>query len=129
MALTSRAVCITWLAATVGNIGHDQLEWVIFVSIFLIRFFAVITFHKRERESLYNKFVCALSLCISDSAWIKNSESPWQSRNVFVTLSLITTIENIGSLFIAAYYEKVGKRFFVGFFVIILRINGTLISC
>ena len=78
----------------------------VFLIIFGLRIVAIYVLDSPERISVrpwFRTILLAMSLCITDSGWLKDDEYPIESRNAFKCLAVLTTLENSMSIIYAAF--------------------------
>lgn len=93
MLLSVRAIAVTWLGALTG-----KSNFIVFLVVFGTRICCIYMLDCADRATTrpwFRTLVLALSLCVTDSAWVKEEEYPIESRNGFRVLATLTTVENI----------------------------------
>lgn len=95
-ALTPRIISTAWLLA-VSYTGYHII--VVFFPL-LIRLALMILFDTEVfNRTVFNNFVVAMSLVISDSAWKADMSNPKNARDFQVDLTYLTNAENLFSLY------------------------------
>lgn len=96
---------ITWLLTVAGN----EL-YIVFITVLVVRMSCLYFLDSAENAASRPWFrfcLQSLALTITDSAWMKDEMNPVASSKCFITLCVLTSVENIFAVAWAAFLTEV----------------------